>query len=61
MGLGENFCFLSAPTTFMNNRNNYGAVLTVSNLLNLRAYSPSLANNFTVFDTVNSSIGYYEF
>lgn len=47
--------------TFMNNRDNYEAVLTVSNLLNLRAYSPSLANNFTVFDTVNSSIGYYEF
>ena len=47
--------------TFMNNRDNYGAVLTVSNLLNLRAYSPSLANNFTVFDTVNSSIGYSEF
>ena len=47
--------------TFMNNRDNYGTVLTVSNLLNLRAYSPSLANNFTVFDTVNSSIGYYEF
>ena len=46
--------------TFMNNRDNYGAVLTVSNLLNLRAYSPSLANNFTVFDTVNSSIGYSE-
>lgn len=46
---------------FMSNKDQYKAALTVSNLLNLRAYSPSFANDFSVFDTVNSSIGYQSF
>ena len=46
---------------FMSNRNQYKTVLTVSNLLNLRAYSPSFANDFSIFDTINSSIGYQSF
>ncbi len=46
---------------FMNNRDQYETVLTVSNLLNLRAYNPSFANDFSIFDTVNSSIGYQSF
>ena len=46
---------------FMSNRDQYETVLTVSNLLNLRAYNPSFANDFSIFDTVNSSIGYQSF
>ena len=46
---------------FMSNRDQYKTVLTVSNLLNLRAYSPSFKNDFSIFDTVNSSIGYQSF
>lgn len=46
---------------FMSNRDRYKTVLTVSNLLNLRAYNPSFANDFSIFDTVNSSIGYQSF
>ena len=46
---------------FMSNKDQYKTVLTVSNLLNLRAYSPSFTNDFSIFDTVNSSIGYQSF
>lgn len=46
---------------FMSNRDQYETVLTVSNLLNLRAYNPSFANDFSIFDTVNNSIGYQFF
>ena len=41
---------------FVQNRSKYKNVLTVSNLLNLRAYDPSFAYDYTVFDTVNSSM-----
>ena len=46
---------------FINNKDQYETVLTVSNLLNLRAFSPSFINDFSVFDTVNNSIGYQSF
>lgn len=46
---------------FMSNRDQYETVLTVSNLLNLRAYSPSFANDFSIFDTANNSVGYQSF
>lgn len=46
---------------FMSNRDQYKTVLTVSNLLNSRAYEPSFANDSSIFDTVNSSIGYQSF
>lgn len=46
---------------FINNKDQYKTVLTVSNLLNLRAYSPSFTNDFSIFDTVNNSIGYQSF
>lgn len=46
---------------FVQNRSKYKNVLTVSNLLNLRAYDPSFAYDYTVFDTVNSSMGYSAF
>lgn len=46
---------------FVQNRNKYKNVLTVSNLLNLRAYDPSFVYDYTVFDTVNSSMGYSAF
>ena len=46
---------------FMNNRDRYETVLTVSNLLNLRAYNPSFANDFSIFDIANNSVGYQSF
>ena len=46
---------------FVQNRSKYKNVLTVSNLLNLRAYDPSFVYDYTVFDTVNSSMGYSAF
>lgn len=46
---------------FINNRGQYGAVLTVSNLLHMRAYSPSFINDSSIFDTVDNSIGYQSF
>lgn len=46
---------------FINNRGQYGAVLTVSNLLHMRAYSPSFINDSSIFDTVDNSIGYQFF
>lgn len=48
-------------SNFMNNKDNYKSVLTVSNLLNLRAYSPSFEGDYSIFDTVNNSIGYQSF
>lgn len=46
---------------FINNKDQYETVLTVSNLLNLRAFNPSFINDFSIFDTVNNSIGYQSF
>lgn len=46
---------------FAQNRDKYKNVLTVSNLLNLRAYDPNFVYDYTVFDTVNSSMGYSAF
>lgn len=46
---------------FMSNRDRYETVLTVSNLLNLRAYDPSFANDFSIFDIANNSVGYQSF
>lgn len=46
---------------FVQNKDKYRNILTVSNLLNLRAYDPSFAYDYTVFDTVNSSMGYSAF
>lgn len=46
---------------FMSNRDQYKTVLTVSNLLNSRAYEPSFANDSSIFDIVNNSIGYQSF
>lgn len=47
--------------TFAKNKDKYASVLSVSNLLNLRAYSSSFINDFSTFDTVNSSFGYQKF
>lgn len=47
--------------TFAKNKDKYASVLSVSNLLNLRAYSSSFINDFSVFDIVNNSIGYQSF
>ena len=47
--------------TFAKNKDKYASVLSVSNLLNLRAYSSSFINDFSIFDTVNNSIGYQSF
>lgn len=46
---------------FMSNRDQYETVITVSNLLNLRAYDPSFSNDFSIFDIVNNSVGYQSF
>lgn len=46
---------------FMKNRDQYGGVLTVSNLLNMRAYSQGFVNDFSIFDIANNSIGYQSF
>lgn len=46
---------------FVQNKDKYRNILTVSNLLNLRAYDPSFTYDYTVFDTVNSSMGYSAF
>lgn len=46
---------------FVQNKDKYKNILTVSNLLNLRAYDPSFVYDYTVFDTVNSSMGYSAF
>ena len=45
----------------MSNKDQYKTVLTVSNLLNLRAYNPSFANDFSIFDIANNSVGYQSF
>lgn len=47
--------------TFAKNKDKYASILSVSNLLNLRAYSSSFINDFSTFDTVNSSFGYQKF
>lgn len=46
---------------FINNKDQSKTILTVSNLLNLRAFSPSFINDFSVFDIVNNSMGYQSF
>lgn len=46
---------------FMKNRDQYGGVLTVSNLLNMRAYSQGFVNDFSIFDIANNSVGYQSF
>lgn len=46
---------------YMENKDSYGQALTVSNLLNLRAYSPEFAYNYSTIDIVNNSMGYTTF
>ena len=46
---------------FMKNRDQYGEVFTVSNLLNMRAYSQGFVNDFSIFDIANNSVGYQSF
>ena len=41
---------------FMSNGDQYKTVLTVSNLLNLRAYDPRFAKDFSIFDIANNSV-----
>ena len=46
---------------YINDRDSYGQALTVSNLLNLRAYDPKFANSYSAIDIINNSIGYLSF
>lgn len=46
--------------TYLNNSGEYQP-LTVSNLARLRAYQPQLANNQSIFDIINNSMGFEAF
>lgn len=46
--------------TYLNNNGEYQP-LTVSNLARLRAYQPQLANNQSIFDIINNSMGFEAF
>lgn len=46
--------------TYLSNSDQY-RLLTVSNLANMRKYDPQLANNSSVFDIINNSMGFEAF
>lgn len=48
--------------TYNTNREEYsGRLLTVSNLANMRKYDPQLANNQSIFEVIDNSMGYEAF
>lgn len=48
--------------TYNTNREEYSdRLLTVSNLANMRKYDPQLANNQSIFEVINNSMGYEAF